>query len=54
MTKEQIKQLPVYLTETLHRRLRIAAAVEGQTMTAFCAKAIEKAVNDVETRTEGK
>jgi predicted transcriptional regulator len=50
--KEPLRSMPVYLTDAVRKRLRIAAAKNDTTMTAIAAEAIEKALEDLEK--EGK
>jgi predicted transcriptional regulator len=52
-TKEPLRSMPVYLTDAVRKRLRLAAAQHDTTMTAIASKAIEEALDRLDQRAEG-
>lgn len=49
-TKETLRATPVYLTDAVRKRLRVAAAEHDTTMTAIASEAIEKALGALESK----
>lgn len=51
---EATKRINIAIDETLHKELKIAAAVNGTTLKEYVANAIKESLNKDKTKTERK